>query len=83
MHMFIYMCGHGTHIPGPLRVAQCEYWARKLNIDRDEIQRGRMLPEVVLVPIRRLPLRVAKYDVVIREGPLQAVLAKQTMLTRM
>ncbi len=42
-----------------------------------------MLPEVLVLPVDRIPLRVAKYDVVLREAPLRAVQAEQTMLTRM
>ena len=37
----------------------------------------------VLVPVKRVPLRVAKFDVVLKESALAAVHAKRTMLTRM
>ena len=37
----------------------------------------------MLLPFKALPLRVAKFDVTLRERPLLAVRAKHTMLTRM
>jgi hypothetical protein len=38
---------------------------------------------VVMLPLKALPLRVAKFDLVLREKLLLAVRAKHTMLTRM
>ena len=39
--------------------------------------------ELVVLPVQRLPLRVAKYDVPLREGPLRAVHAQQAIITSM
>ena len=39
--------------------------------------------DVVLVPVDKLPLRVAKFDVVLREDALQATRAMHTILSRM
>ena len=45
------------------------------NIGRDHIDQGRMLQDVVLLPLKCLPLRVAKFDVPVNERTLYAVLA--------
>ena len=39
--------------------------------------------QVIMLPLKFLPLRVAKFDLVLRDGPLRAVHGKQTMLARM
>ena len=39
--------------------------------------------DVVLVPLDKVPLRVAKYDVVLREDALQATRAMHAILSRM
>ena len=39
--------------------------------------------DVVLVPVHRVPLRVAKFDVVLREDGLQATRAMHAVTSRM
>ena len=52
--------------------------------EREKGVKSKFLRErVIMLPVKALPLRVAKFDVVLRERPLQAVRAKQTMLSRM
>ena len=46
-------------------------------------QSVRLREHVVILPLKLLPLRVAKFDVRLKEMPLQAVRAVQAMLTRM
>ena len=43
----------------------------------------RLREHLVVLPLKLLPLRVAKFDVRLKEMPLQAVRAVQAMLTRM
>ena len=43
----------------------------------------RLRSHVVLLSLKMLPLRVAKFDVVLNEAPLQAVRAKHTVTDRM
>ena len=38
---------------------------------------------VVMLPLKALPLRAAKCDLLLREKPMQSERAKHTMLTRM
>ena len=42
-----------------------------------------LLDEVLVLPLKLIPLRVAKYDVCLREQPLRAVHAMHTILTSM
>jgi len=42
-----------------------------------------MFRELLVLPARRLPMRVAKYDVALREDALWAVLAHRTVLERL
>ena len=55
----------------------------RVHIDREYVNRGKLPARVALVPVKLLQPRVAKYNVVLKEGPLRAVHAKQTMMTRM
>ena len=43
----------------------------------------RLYEETLIIPVNRLSLRGARYDVCLRERPLRAVHAMQTMMTRM
>ena len=55
----------------------------QLNMCRDHVDKGKLPARASLVPVKLLQPRVAKYDVVLKEGPLRAVHAKHVMLTRM
>ena len=50
---------------------------------RPLLERGVLAPQYVLVPLKKVPLRVAKYEVVLREAPLRATQALHAILTRM
>ena len=54
-------------------------------VRKEAAQEGRrdLREHVAMLPFKALPLRVAKFDVALRERPLWAVRAKHTMLTRM
>ena len=39
--------------------------------------------ELLVIPVKHVPLRVPKFDVCLKETALRAVQAEQTMLTRM
>ena len=63
---------------------------RKLQWAEQDLRRKRVLaedpplkPSLVVVPLKELQLRAAKYDVVLREASLWATLAMHTILTRM
>lgn len=43
----------------------------------------RLCEETFIIPVNRLSLRGARYDVCLRERPLRALHAMQTMMTRM
>ena len=55
------------------------------HVDKDDLvlQEPGLLAEVLLLPLKAFPLRVAKFDVAIKERTLYADLAVHTMLTRM
>ena len=69
--------------------------ARQLNIFRDWInvsgpkgdsaqaKSPHLRERVLMLPLKALPLRVAKFDLVLKARPLQAVHAKHIMMTRM
>ena len=42
-----------------------------------------LLEKLIIVPLKKIPLRVSKYDVVLRAQPLHAVRAMHTILTSM
>ena len=48
-----------------------------------EQQQLEVYEECLVVPVNRLPLRGARYDVCLREVPLRAVHAMHTILSRM
>ena len=50
---------------------------------RTLLDKGRLQKSYTMVPVKRLPIRVAKYDLCLRENSLRAVHAVHTILTRM
>ena len=58
-------------------------WIEVSEAKRKQVVKSKHLRErVVMLPLKALPLRVAKFDLVLRGGLLQAVRAKHAMLTR-
>ena len=55
---------------------------RRANMDR-LIDAGTVLPSYQAVPLKKVPVRVAKYDVALRETPLRAAQAMHAILSRM
>ena len=49
---------------------------------RPYIADGRILPQYNVVPLKKVPVRVLKYDVSLRDASLRAVQAMHTILTR-
>ena len=56
--------------------------ARRKRLE-EEMQQQVIWPEVLVVPVGRVPTRHAKYDVRLRNSSLRAVQAMHTMLSRM
>ena len=50
---------------------------------RPYIADGRLLSQYTVVPLKKIPARVLKYDVPLRDATLRAVQAMHTILTRM
>lgn len=55
---------------------------KDLNLNR-KVGKGVVAVEYMLVSLKHLPVRVAKYDVNLRDAPLRAVQAMHTILSRM